>query len=388
MSQISIADTGTYYKHEDLVNTLNLDLSYNFTNNTKDIFPINELYQDKLTAPYGHGTHVAGIICSEINNFKGIAGIVPSANLISLKALDRKLKGASTYNKSIAAFVEAVAYAKENNIKVINCSFGGVAPSKAEKDAMLNASNILFVIAAGNSGTDLSETPEYPACYYNDNSIVVANIDKNGYLAPDSNYGGPTDLAAPGTAIISTMPYNLYEPKSGTSAAAPFVTGICGVIWNQNETLTPEQVKAYVTNSSNVTLLDTLKDKTISGGVLNAYKSIVCPSLSDESIETQVLRNPSLDNIKLSISYYKNIAPTSSKTGEIIVKFKDYTEINEWIKKLNDTYAFKELTVTTYLDSVDAYVLRFSSINGADTAIDILNALNEVLYAEPNYLRE
>ena len=387
-SPISMADTGVYYTHEDLTNNMNLDLSYNFTHHINNVFPENELYGDVYTATYGHGTHVAGIIGAEINNNTGIAGIVPSANLVSLKALGRRLQGTTTYTKSIAAFVEAVAYAQENDIHLINCSFGGSSPSAAEKEAMLQASDILFVIAGGNSGNDLEESPEYPACYYHSNSLVVANIDSDGNLDSSSNYGGPTDIAAPGTNIISTMPYDEYDYMSGTSMATPYVTAVCSLVWAQNHSLTPEEVKSYVTNSSNVTPLDSLADTTLSGGMLNAYKAIVSPSLINESRDAQVFRNPFSGSTKDKITYYKEIAPDSSKTDEIIVKFNDSSAINDWIDKLNNFYKFKKISINNYLESIDAYVLKFTSIDEANIAIDYLNTLENVVYAEPNYIRE
>ena len=386
--QISMADTGVYYEHEDLINNINLSLSYNFTHHINNVFPEDELYGDSYTAVYGHGTHVAGIIGSEINNSLGIAGVVPYADLISLKALGRKLEGATTYTKSIAAFVESVEYATQNDIKIINCSFGGSSPSQAEKDAMLGASDILFVIASGNNGWDLGENPVYPACYYHSNSVVVTNINSDGSINSRANYGGPTDIAAPGTDIISTVPYNKYRFMSGTSMSAPFVSSICGLVWSQNNNLTPEEVKAYVTSSNNVTPLDTLTDKTLSGGLLNAYKAVVCPSLDTGTREVQMLRDPFTEDKKETISYYKEIAPASSKTDEIIVSFSNPVLIDEWIQKLNNLYGFTEISVSGYLESIDAYVLRFSSIEEADIAIDLLNNSNEVTYAEPNYIRE
>lgn len=385
---ISMADTGVYYTHEDLTNNMNLDLSYNFTHHINNVFPENELYGDAYTATYGHGTHVAGIIGAEINNNTGIAGIVPSADLVSLKALGRRLQGTTTYTKSIAAFVEAVAYAQENDIHLMNCSFGGSSPSVAEKEAMLQSSDILFVIAGGNSGNDLEESPEYPACYYHSNSLVVANINSDGNLDSSSNYGGPTDIAAPGTNILSTMPYNEYDYMSGTSMATPYVTAVCSLVWAQNHSLTPEEVKSYVTNSSNVTPLDSLSDTTLSGGMLNAYKAIVSPSLIDESRDTQSFRSPFSGSTKDKITYYKEIAPDSSKTDEIIIKLNDCLLINDYIDKLNDFYEFKEISVNHYLESINAYVLKFTSIDEADIAIDYLNTLENVVYAEPNYIRE
>uniref|UniRef100_UPI000ACE35FD S8 family serine peptidase n=1 Tax=Cellulosilyticum ruminicola TaxID=425254 RepID=UPI000ACE35FD len=228
--KIGMADTGAYYEHLDLRDRLNLNLSYNFTHDMRNVFPENEAYSDTYTAVYGHGTHVAGIIGASLNNNEGIAGIASKSDIIELKVLGRKLKGTTDYTKSIAAFVKAVEYTQENNIKILNCSFGGKSASQAEKDTMLAADDILFVIAAGNSRNDLQETPEYPACYYYPNSLVVASINPDGTLSDYSNYGGPTDIAAPGSQIISTTPYDLYDYQNGTSMATPFVSSVCSLV--------------------------------------------------------------------------------------------------------------------------------------------------------------
>ncbi len=88
---------------------------------------------------------------------------------------------------------------------------------------MFKAKDILFVIAAGNNAVDLAEEPKYTACYYHENSLVVA-IDEQGQLYATSNYGGSTDIAAPGSSILSTYLEDNYICAHGTSAATPFVS--------------------------------------------------------------------------------------------------------------------------------------------------------------------
>lgn len=216
---IGVADTGVDYQHPDLINRLDMSLAYNFTHDMKDVFPENEK-SSASSARAGHGTHVSGIISAQSNNNQGIAGITSQGSVVPLKVLGSRLTDTSVYNGSIAAFVKAVEYAKANDIRIINCSFGGANPAVTEQEAMYQANDILFVIAAGNSGSNLADYPEYPASYYHDNSLVVAAQNMEGNLAAFSNYGGPTDIAAPGESIISTFPNSLYLYNSGTSMAA------------------------------------------------------------------------------------------------------------------------------------------------------------------------
>src|SRR2546425_12857843 len=116
----------------------------------------------------------------------------------------------------------------------------------------------LPVCAMGNSGSS-SNTPE-PA-YWHDCLSVIAT-DQNGAKASFSNYGVIADVAAPGVAILSTMPtypvtltntygYSMnYDALSGTSMATPMVSGIAGLVLSQNPNLTPTQVAGIIEASS------------------------------------------------------------------------------------------------------------------------------------------
>ncbi|MEK3686238.1 S8 family serine peptidase [Paenibacillus sp. FSL R7-0297] len=385
---IGVADTGVDYQHPDLINRLDMSLAYNFTHDMKDVFPENEK-SSASSARAGHGTHVSGIISAQSNNNQGIAGITSQGSVVPLKVLGSRLTDTSVYNGSIAAFVKAVEYAKANDIRIINCSFGGANPAVTEQEAMYQANDILFVIAAGNSGSNLADYPEYPASYYHDNSLVVAAQNMEGNLAAFSNYGGPTDIAAPGESIISTFPNSLYLYNSGTSMAAPVVSAVSGLVWGNAPYLTALEVKEIVTDVNNVTLVDSLSNKVHSGGMVNAFKAMMS---AEPRTESRRFENKKRDifgeNLKSSIDSYLQKADEALKTNQIIVKFAAGVNAEEYINTLEKEELLTGVHFIDYLSSVDAYVLQLSNMEEADKAITALNNSNNILYAEPNYLRE
>lgn len=271
---VGVADTGVNYNHINLQKNINKKLSYNFVHEDKEVYPENE-GEDEYAASNGHGTHVAGIISGYPQNNIGILGIVNTPNTIALKVLGNKRKDCSVFNKTSDAFISAIEYAIKNNIKIINCSFSGREYSEREKRAIEIAKDILFIMAAGNKGGDTGMEPFYPACYNSQNCIVVAAVDQYGLLYEKSNYGTFVDIGAPGENITSIYMDDQFIKVQGTSAAAPFVSGICALILQKNPKLSPREVKQIVTHQDNITRINGLKGKVKCAGIINAYKSII-----------------------------------------------------------------------------------------------------------------
>nr|HID14539.1 hypothetical protein [Anaerolineae bacterium] len=165
-----------------------------------------------------HGTHVAGIVAAVADNATGIAGVAPGVWLMALKA------GDAAGMLTTAAIVEAIHYAAANGAKVVNMSFGGPEFDPLEYEAIAAHPDILFVAAAGNGGEDgvgddndiapfspagftkewIVDGTTYPALPH---ITAVAALAPSGSLASFSNYGDESvDLAAPGEAIVSTVP--------------------------------------------------------------------------------------------------------------------------------------------------------------------------------------
>jgi subtilisin family serine protease len=157
------------------------------------------------------------------------------------------------------------------NVRVTNNSWGGGDYEAGLFDA-INAggdAGILFVAAAGNSGTNSDESPSYPAAYDSPAIISVAATDNKDALASFSNYGAKSvDLAAPGVNIYSTVPGNRYGTSSGTSMAAPHVAGVAALALAVDPSLSVAQLKSRLID--NIDPVASLVSKTASGGRLNA----------------------------------------------------------------------------------------------------------------------
>jgi subtilisin family serine protease len=137
---------------------------------------------------------------------------------------------------------------------------------------------MLFVVSCGNGGISglgysTDTYPVYPASFPYDNIISVANLLFDGSLSKDSNYGANSvDIAAPGSYILSTIPGNTYGFMSGTSMAAPMVTGAAAMVYSYRQDISLSEVKNIILNSSRK--LDSLTGKMVSGGLLDAYGAL------------------------------------------------------------------------------------------------------------------
>lgn len=163
----------------------------------------------------GHGTHVAGIIVAELNH-RGIVGVSPEAHLYDVRAFSDDGKS------SLSTILRAIDWSVENDMDIINMSFGMPQYSEALARAVERASDrgITMVASAGNNGGEV----EYPARYKN--VVGVSAIDQKGKLASFSARGAGANTKAPGVDILSTWPGNQFKKLNGTSMAAPHVTGL------------------------------------------------------------------------------------------------------------------------------------------------------------------
>jgi len=206
----------------------------------------------------GHGTHVAGTVAASGDNSTGVVGLGWRVKIMALKV------GCNGADITLAAAISAIDYAVSKRVNVINMSMGGAFVSRAMADAISNAvqNNIAVVVAAGNSGGPDSDQL-YPA---NDpNVITVSATGPSDELAHYSSYGNAVDVAAPGgnppggsstcsstgsDCIVSTYIGGRYVALTGTSMAAPQVTGLIALLFSKDPTISVQQIRSILETTS------------------------------------------------------------------------------------------------------------------------------------------
>ncbi|MBI2567080.1 MAG: S8 family serine peptidase [Candidatus Schekmanbacteria bacterium] len=208
----------------------------------------------------GHGTHVAGIAAATGNNGAGIAGVCWSCRVMPIKVLDATATGA------FSTVAEGIALAAANGASVINLSLGSATYSQSIQDAITAAiaGGAVVVGAAGNNG---SSAPFYPAA--NEGVVAVAASDSNDGLASFSNRGDWVTVAGPGTDIVSTLPGGATGTWSGTSMAAPFVSGTAALVRAQHPDWDAFLVSAQLAHTA-----DALVASGTGSGRINAYAAL------------------------------------------------------------------------------------------------------------------
>lgn len=216
-----------------------------------------------------HGTHSAGTIAAARNGV-GTVGICDPAYV---KIMVIKTLGTSSGVGTVSNVVKAIRYAQANGASICNLSFGTMKYSEELYQAIKD-SGMLFIVAAGNgdasgNGYSIDEQPMYPASFELDNIISVANLRFDGQLDRASNYGVKSvDLAAPGNYILSTITGNDYAYMSGTSMAAPMVTGTAAMLYSCDASLSLMDVRNRILQSARP--LESLSGKVATGGMLDA----------------------------------------------------------------------------------------------------------------------
>jgi len=227
-------------------------------------------YQTPDADPFdenSHGTACAGIVAAATNNTIGVAGIAPNCKVVALRVFT-----ASGYadDKDIAS---AIVYAADNNIRVLNMSFGDVTLSALLRDAVqyAHANGVVMCASAGNDGGD---GQHYPSGFDEVISTVATTTEDN--LTSFSTYGITVDIGAPGIGIPTTYPfYDGYYTSSfgGTSAAAPHVAAAAALVLSENPDFTTDQVRGVLTSTANDIILEGW-DHFSGSGRLNIYLAL------------------------------------------------------------------------------------------------------------------
>lgn len=206
---VAILDTGIDYTHDDLKGCIKGGINFTSDDRTD--------YMDRC----GHGTFCAGIIAAAENG-KGLIGVAPNVNVYAVKVLGDKGQG------SINWLMQGINWCIENNIDVISMSLGFPQSTPEMHETIINAYNhgIIMVAAVGNDNRETEV--EFPARY--PEVIGVTAIDNCERLGGFCTTGSKIEVAAPGVNITSTYLHNLYANGSGTSFAAPHISGAVALI--------------------------------------------------------------------------------------------------------------------------------------------------------------
>lgn len=245
---IAVIDTGFSLDHPDLSGKYTL-AKYDAIDDDNDP-SIPPVLNEVVEKSYYHGTAVAGVIAASTNNSNGISGVDWQAKMMPIRAINNDGYG------DLFDIIAGLNWAVTNGADVINMSFGGEDDLAAFETAIENAysAGVTLVAASGNENTSVS----YPAKY--DKVIAVGATNSSDvradYASWGSNYGPELDITAPGVNIYTTAinwngaTYDVgYAYASGTSLAAPFVSGLASLIYSRGD-YTPAQVATFIQNGA------------------------------------------------------------------------------------------------------------------------------------------
>jgi len=295
---VAVLDTGVDYTHPDLANRVDARNGYNYIDGHAD--PMDD---------DGHGTHVAGIIAAEMNKI-GIAGVSGKANvkILPFKVLDHQGNG-TMYDVSLA-IMDAV----DKGADVINLSLTGERGK--EKPKMLQEAidyardhDVAVIAAAGNDGGRVERY--VPASM--PGVIAVSAVGEELELAKFSNYGSGIGFAAPGEEILSTYLRGRYVYASGTSQAAPFVSGTVALIKAAEPELRIREIEERLRRTA-TDLGRKGPDEQYGYGLVNAYLAL------QEEVTSAELRSLSVNPGRLSLR------PGSTMPLQATAIYRDQTQ--------------------------------------------------------------
>ena len=277
--KVGVIDTGIYKDHPDLTSNVNTALGCGSDYSSDPYYVGDTQY---------HGTMVAGIIGAKGNNGIGISGVCQNVSLVSLRADGNVFdSNDGMYLEDVECVINAIVYATNNNIPILNFSGGFYGddkdPQRKRMEEAINNYKGLLIVGSGNKNLDVDSTAMYPQDFDCDNMIVVGAVNRNDTKWSRSNYGSTkVDLFADGNNIETTFPYESYTYaeqerlhvtfSSGTSLAALFVTGVAALILSKCPTLSAAELKGFILD--NVDAVPSLVGKCVTGGRLNAKKAV------------------------------------------------------------------------------------------------------------------
>jgi serine protease len=302
---IAIIDTGIDLFHPDLIHSI----AYNNDDPVNGIDSDNDGYVDNFQGwdlgendnmpqynTNAHGVHVSGIAGASANNGTGIAGVGYRSRILPVKVSDQD-------GRLIKAY-EGIVYAADKGARVINCSWGGPMGAGQFGQDIVNYAVInkdaIVIAAAGNSNSSISI---FPASY--DNVLSVAATDINDEKWVNSSYGNLVDLSAPGANLLSTWVNGTYLSSSGTSMAAPVVSGAAAILRAHFPHYNARQIAAQLKVTTDN--IDTLEANLSYAGLLGTGRLNLYRALTETNHPFIVL-----NNLQHPAEYYQSFNPGES----------------------------------------------------------------------------
>lgn len=350
---VAVVDTGIDISHSFFNGRLSMDAAYNYVSANTDV-------QDD----HGHGTHVSGIVVDT----------TPGVNIKILPIKCMNSSGSGTYIN----VANAIKRAADAGAKIIN--YSAVGEHSEYKDEAVNYAlqkGVTVVVASGNYGQDIDTKPTCPA--HMEGCIVVGSVNEREIRDNGSNYGEQLDLVAPGVGIKSAYLAGAYAFMSGTSMAAPHVSGVAAMLKLNAPSLTPFQIEEILKNNAK-DLGDAGRDIYYGYGMVDLSKLIVHKIVKDEAIE------PTCTEIGLTEGSHCFICNTVIKKQEIIPALghnyesevtKEPTEVEKGIK----TYTCKRCG-DTYTEEIAVLYFPVTRIALNKTSMTLSINKSEVLSAK------
>ncbi len=257
--KLALVDQGIQYTHTDIDGHFGALKGYDFVDNDPDPYP------DDIPGE-AHGTSVVGASAAEINNGIMIAGTA-NIGVYSLRCMNEY--GAGT----IDDIVDGIVWAADSGARVINLSLGTSTYYAILEAACQYAwdSGCVLVASSGSSPGSIG----YPAKF--STVIAVGAVDQSLNLAAFSSYGPEQELVAPGVNIYTIVPDNTFAVYSGTSYSCAYVSGVAGLVWSANPSLTNQQIRDIL-DSTAIDLGTAGWDQYYGYGLVNAYRAVLAAS--------------------------------------------------------------------------------------------------------------
>ncbi|MGG0656145.1 S8 family peptidase [Rummeliibacillus pycnus] len=314
----------------------------------------------------GHGTAVAGIIAGQVGRQLAdgnLVGVAPDVDLYSVKVFDPT-------GAEMETVLKAVEWAIENNIDIINMSFGTEQDDPILYQAIKQAhlAGITMVAAAGNEGN--TNAVDYPAKY--SEVIAVSSIDNYKRLWKKSNTGSQVEYTAPGVGIFTLSPTENYVQMTGTSMSAPHITGMIALLKQQYPTYTPSELRGVLRNYT-IDLGDVGRDPLYGYGLINT--AIANPSNVSKFSALQIKKSSATLHYEMA---QNAIVPVEKYRIEVTGKKAiTTTDTNYVLKDLKQgtTYRAKIITISTLGKESAGKTIQFTTAK--DSASEIYVSHNK-----------